>query len=219
MGRDTIFFDLDGTLTDPAVGIVRSFHYALERLGVEPPPDDALTACIGPPLLDSFTAFVGEARAWDGVRHYRERFADVGWKENAPYPGIGEVLSRIAASGSPLHVATSKAHIYAQRIVEHFGLACHFGRVFGAELDGTRARKADLLRFAVAETGAGERSIMVGDREHDVLGARANGLRAVGVTYGYGTRDELAGAGADVIVDAPHALPDVLLELTAWIAS
>jgi len=212
MGRDAIFFDLDGTLTDPCVGIVRSFRYALERLDVKQPSDDALIACIGPPLLDSFTAFVGEARAWDGVRHYRERFADVGWKENTPYTGIGEALGQIAESGIPLHVATSKAQVYAERIVEHFDLARYFGRVFGAELDGTRARKADLLRFAVAETGASERSIMVGDREHDVIGARANGLGTVGVTYGYGTRDELADAGAEVIVDAPHALPDAILE-------
>lgn len=206
MEHEAIFLDLDGTLTDPKDGIVRSFRYALERLDAEPPHDDVLAACIGPPLLESFKALVGEARAREGVRLYRERFADVGWKENVPYAGIGDALERLAVTGAAMYVATSKALVYAQRIVEHFDLGAYFERVFGAELDGTRSRKADLLEYALDETAASRSSIMVGDREHDVIGARANGLRAVGVTYGYGTRAELVNAGAELIVETPGEL-------------
>jgi len=198
-----IFFDLDGTLTDPKPGIVRSIRFALERLDVECPDDHGLTWCIGPPLLGSFTELVGESRALQALEHYRERFGECGWRENTPYEGIFDALEILRSSGCELFVATSKPYVYADRILNHFGFEKYFSAVFGSEMDGTRSQKADLLRFALSETGTTRGATMVGDRRHDVLGARQNGMRAVGVTYGYGSRQELEEAGADVIVTAP----------------
>jgi phosphoglycolate phosphatase len=195
---DAAFFDLDGTLTDPKVGITRSIQYALERLGFPVPSGDELVWCIGPPLHVSMKTLVGtDELARRAVELYRERFGDIGLYENEPYAGIGETLSKVAASGRRLFVATSKPKVYADRIVEHFGLRRHFEHVFGSELDGTRTDKADLLAYALAEVKIDPlRAIMVGDRSHDVIGARKNGMTAVGVLYGYGSLAELTDAGA-----------------------
>ena len=201
--KDAIFFDLDGTLTDPKLGIVRSIRYAMDRLGVECPKDDDLTWCIGPPLLDSFSELVGSSRAPEALTHYRERFSEYGWRENTPYEGIFDALGDLKASGHSLYVATSKPYVFAERIVRHFELDAYFSAVFGAELDGTRSHKGELLRFALDETGSTHTATMVGDRKHDVIGAKHNGMRTVGVTYGYGSRQELEDAGADVIVAKP----------------
>jgi len=201
-----VFFDLDGTLCDPKIGIVRSIRHALDRLGVDCPADDELTWCIGPPLLDSFSRIVGTALAPRALELYRERFAEVGWKENYVYSGIVDGLRQLAESGRPLYVATSKPLVFADRIIRHFELSQVFSRVFGSELDGTRSHKAELLGFAIAETGFGEQAVMVGDREYDVLGAKANNIASIGVTYGYGSYQELENAGADVVVDSPEAL-------------
>ncbi len=207
-----IFFDLDGTLTDPKLGITRCIQFALAELGEAVPDADALEWCIGPPLQHSMAALVGAERAAEAVRLYRVRFADVGWVENEPYVGITEALSQIAESGRPLHVATSKPHVYATRIIEHFGLSPFFERVFGAELDGTRSDKAELLAHALVEAGVDDaaRAMMVGDREHDVRGAFATGLRAIGVLWGYGTEAELRAAGANVLVSHPCELPSAV---------
>ena len=204
--NDSIFFDLDGTLTDPRPGIVRSIRYAMERLQVECPDDDDLTWCIGPPLLESFSKLVGEQLAATALEHYRERFSDCGWSENAPYDGIFDALNNLQDSGYRLYVATSKPHVFAQRIVGHFGFDTYFGHVFGSELDGTRSVKGDLLRFAVSRIGAARTMAMVGDRMHDVLGAKHIGIRSVGVTWGYGSRQELEDAGADAIITRPAQL-------------
>jgi phosphoglycolate phosphatase len=201
-----VFFDLDGTLTDPRLGIVRSIRYALDRLGVDCPDEQALTWCIGPPLLESFRTLVGDSLAPDAVRLYRERFGDVGWQENEPYRGIRETLEELRASGFGLYVATSKPGVFAERIIEHFGLATYFTQVFASELDGTRSDKGDLLRFALEQVGATGRATMVGDRMHDVIGAKRNQMRSIGVTYGYGGRDELVQAGADALADSPDAI-------------
>jgi phosphoglycolate phosphatase len=206
---DTAFFDLDGTLTDPRPGITRCIQYALERLGFPVPGEDALVWCIGPPLHGSFKTFVGSDELADrAVALYRERFRDIGLYENEAYAGIDETLAKVAATGRRLFVATSKPKIYADRIVEHFGLHRHFEHVFGSELDGTRADKADLLAYALAEAKADPlRAIMVGDRSHDVIGARKNGMTAIGVLYGYGSLEELTNAGAHHLC-AAH--PDVV---------
>jgi len=201
-----IFFDLDGTLTDPKVGIVRSIHHAIERLGLECSGTDDLTWCIGPPLLDSLTALVGSALAPVALQHYRERFSEYGWKENNPYPGVVDALQQLADSGRELHVATSKPSVFAAKIICHFQLDQYFSRVFGSELDGTRSDKGDLLRFAVSELSLTGQATMVGDRMHDVVGAKKNQMRSVGVTYGYGSREELEVAGADAIADSPDQL-------------
>ncbi|MGY3233921.1 phosphoglycolate phosphatase [Bradyrhizobium sp. USDA 4448] len=194
----TIYFDLDGTLTDPKPGITGSIQYALKKLGKAVPSQDELTWCIGPPLHASLKALTGtDALADQALLLYRERFSDVGLYENALYPGIHDTLAALAATSARIFVATSKPAVYATRIVEHFGLKPYFERVFGSELDGTRVDKRDLLRYALAETEVDPRqAIMIGDRSHDVVGARTNGMTAIGVLYGYGNEAELRDAGA-----------------------
>jgi phosphoglycolate phosphatase len=167
-----VFFDLDGTLTDPKAGIVGSIRFALDRLGLECPEEDNLTWCIGPPLLDSFSKLVGETLAPEALRHYRERFDERGWRENEPYEGIVAALDQLVSRRFTLYVATSKPRVFADRIVEHFALDKYFSEVFGAELDGVRSDKTDLLRFALAKTRPASIPIMVGDRMHDVVGAK-----------------------------------------------
>lgn len=210
-GFSHIFLDLDGTLTDPKPGITGSMQYALRELGVAVPSQDELTWAIGPPLLDSFRRLLGSAvLAQRALALYRERFAAEGLFENRVYDGIPAVLDSLHGHAE-LHVATSKPRVYADRIIRHFGLAGHFAQVFGSELDGRRTNKGDLLRYALIETGAGARdAVMIGDRRHDIEGAKANGIAAVGVLYGYGSRDELLDAGATCLATSPEAIPDVL---------
>ena len=206
-----ILFDLDGTLTDPREGITRSIAYALEKLGLEPPPLDDLTFAIGPPLRGSLARLIGRDEreiVERALAFYRERFADVGLFENRPYDGIVEALTQIAGSGAPLFVATSKPEVYARRIVDHFGLHVHFVAVHGCELDGRREDKRDLIAHMIAEHGLDPaRSVMVGDRSNDMIAARHHGLRAIGALWGYGSRDELDKAGAQSLCEAPLALP------------
>ncbi|MCA6122306.1 HAD family hydrolase [Bradyrhizobium sp. WSM 1704] len=205
-----IFFDLDGTLTDPKPGITGSIQYALRKLGRPVPSQDELTWCIGPPLRASFATLLGgEEHADQAVAFYRERFGDVGLFENAVYPGIAEVLAALRAAPRRMFVATSKPHVFATRIVAHFGLADHFDHVFGSELDGTRVNKAELLAYALEQTGVdAAAAVMIGDRSHDVIGAKRNGIRPVGVTYGYGSSAELIEAGASHLCASPRAVLD-----------
>ena len=209
--NSAVFFDLDGTLTDPKTGITRSIRYALERLGLDCPCDEELTRCIGPPLLASLQNIVGAALAPKALEHYRERFSEVGWRENEVYPGIHELLRQLAESGRPLYVATSKPLVFADRIIRHFELEQYFCRIFGSELDGTRSDKVGLLRFAISEVDRTDHAVMVGDREHDILGAKANDLGSIGVTYGYGSQQELVSAGADRVVHSPEMLLQALV--------
>ncbi|HLG80562.1 MAG TPA: HAD family hydrolase [Bradyrhizobium sp.] len=205
----TIFFDLDGTLTDPKIGITRSIQYALESLGREVPHEDALTWCIGPPLHASFVKLLGDIGLADrALLLYRERFGDIGMFENAVYAGIEATLASLADGSRRLFVATSKAHVYAARIIAHFKLDSYFEQVFGAELDGTRVDKTELLKYAIETTGVDPaEALMIGDRSYDIIGARNNGLRAIGVLYGYGSRDELIEAGAHGLCASPHDIP------------
>ncbi|QHO74565.1 HAD family hydrolase [Bradyrhizobium sp. CCBAU 051011] len=206
---DAIYFDLDGTLTDPKLGITRSIQYALQRLDHPTiPTADDLTWCIGPPLRSSFVRLLGGDHSADrAVALYRERFSDIGLYENGVYDGIDEVLTALRASGHRLFVATSKAHVFAERIIDHFGLRKHFERVFGAEYDGTRADKSHLLEYALKEVGVDpSKNLMIGDRSHDMVGAKNNGMKGIGVLYGYGSRDELLGAGAHHVCATPGAI-------------
>jgi phosphoglycolate phosphatase len=207
---DNIYFDLDGTLTDPKPGITRSIQYALKKLDREAPSEDELTWCIGPPLRASFATLLGDDSLADrALALYRERFADIGLYENAVYPDIEHVLAELARPGRRLFVATSKPAVYAKRIVEHFGLARHFETVFGSELDGTRVHKDELLAYAIAIARTDPaQSIMIGDRSHDVVGAKKNGMNAIGVAYGYGSPEELIEAGASHVCDTPRAILD-----------
>ncbi|MBV8925030.1 MAG: HAD family hydrolase [Bradyrhizobium sp.] len=207
-----LFFDLDGTLTDPKPGITGSIQYALRKLDRPVPSQDELAWCIGPPLRASFVTLLGgESLADRAVELYRERFGEVGLFENSVYPGIEPVLAALSGAGARIFVATSKPHVFARRIIDHFGLTCHFGHVFGSELDGTRVHKAELLAYALEQTGADpSHALMIGDRSHDVLGAKANGIDAIGVTYGYGSREELIAAGALQLCASPRAILEAI---------
>jgi phosphoglycolate phosphatase len=209
---DAIYFDLDGTLTDPKPGITRSIQYALQRLDHHTiPTEDELTWCIGPPLRSSFVKLLGDHSADRAVTLYRERFSDIGLYENGVYDGIDEVLTALRASGHRLFVATSKAHVFAERIVDHFGLRKHFERVFGAELDGTRVDKSHLLEYALKEGSVDPtKALMIGDRSHDMVGAKNNRMKGIGVLYGYGSRAELIEAGAHHVCATPGAILDCI---------
>jgi phosphoglycolate phosphatase len=182
-----IYFDLDGTLTDPYDGITRCILYALDELGFPHPDDDYLYSCIGPPLWDTFPELVGEELTRKAVDLYRERFVDVGWKENVPYEGIHDALEEVASAGHTLFVATAKPHMHAARIIEHFGMGEFFHNVYGSELDGTRATKTELLKFAIEKNPGDVGRTMIGDRRHDLLGAVANDMRPICVAWGYGS--------------------------------
>ena len=215
MALDAIYFDLDGTLTDPKPGITRSIQYALQKLDHPAiPTEDELTWCIGPPLRASFAKILGaETHADRAVSLYRERFSHIGLYENAVYDGISEVLTTLSRSGRRMFVATSKPHVFATRIVEHFGLRHHFEHVFGSELDGTRVDKSDLLAYAlkIADVDP-SKTLMIGDRSHDMVGAGRNGIKGIGVLYGYGSKDELIGAGAVQVCATPQEILDRISE-------
>lgn len=208
---NAVLFDLDGTLTDPREGITRSIAYALERMGLEPPPLDHLTFAIGPPMRRSLATLLGEptpAAVEQALAHYRERFADVGLFENAVYDGIAETLGALGETGAALFVATSKPRVYAERIVAHFGLDRHFTAIHGCELDGTREDKRELLAHLLPHHGLdASRAVMIGDRGTDMAAARHHGVRALGVLWGYGSREELEAAGAHSLCAAPRDLP------------
>jgi len=206
-----VLLDLDGTLTDPRPGIVRCIRYALDRLARPCPSDDALATRIGPPLRGTFGTLLetsDPALIERAMGFYRERFADVGLYENQVYDGIPAVLDGLGRGGRQLFVATSKPAVFAERIVRHFALDRHFAGVYGPDLDGRLGDKAELLAHLLTmERLAAPGVVMVGDRHADVLAARANGVRAVGVLWGYGSREELLAAGADAVCAAPADLP------------
>lgn len=205
-----IYFDLDGTLTDPFEGITKSILYALDDLGAEAPDDDRLRECIGPPLQVTFRDLVGSDRAGRALELYRERFADLGWCENVPYDGIHAALEALVAAGHTLFVATTKPWVFAEKIVGHFDMAPYFSDVFGSELDGTRVDKTELLAWALPQNSGRASALMIGDRKHDIVGALNNGMDALGVSWGYGSLDELTASGAIRIVDAPSEIPGAL---------
>ena len=211
----TLFFDLDGTLTDPREGIVGSLRYALDRLKRPVAADEDLTWCIGPPLIESLETLLGDrASAELALAHYRERFSETGLYENQVYPGVPELLADLTSAGHKLFIATSKPQIYAERIVDHFGLSGFFERTFGPELDGTRGKKSELLAYALDETAApAAASLMIGDRHHDIDAAMCHGLISIAVLYGYGSQTELSAAGADHLVRTPKEIGQVVARL------
>lgn len=205
-----IYFDLDGTLTDPYEGITKCILYALDELGFPRPDADYLYSCIGPPLWDTFPELVGQELTNKAVELYRERFVEIGWKENRPYDGIHDALETIASAGHTMFVATAKPHKHAARIIEHFGMGDYIHNVYGSELDGTRATKTELLKFAIERNPGTVTRIMIGDRKHDLVGAIANDMEPVGVAWGYGSLEELESAGASLIVHSPADLSDLI---------
>jgi len=208
--RTHLYFDLDGTLTDPYEGITRCILYALDKLGFPRPSDDYLYSCIGPPLYDTFPELVGPDLTLAAIDLYRERFVEVGWQENVLYDGILDTLDTLTSAGHRLFVATSKPRVHAKKIVDHFGMGQFIETVYGCELDGTRAKKVDLLEFAIRENPGEVHRSMIGDRKHDLIGAIANNMRPVGVAYGYGSVEELTLAGAAAIAATPADLPELL---------
>jgi phosphoglycolate phosphatase len=213
-----VLFDLDGTLTDPAVGITRCYRHALIALGRDAPPADTLLWLIGPPVRKNFRDLLGTedpALIERAVSLYRERYAREGLYENAAYPGVEAMLADLRAAGLRLFVATSKLARFIAPILEHFRLAQFFSGLYGSALDSTLDDKADLLAHLIAaERLDPAATLMVGDREHDIFAAHRNRVRALGITYGFGTRAELAAAGADFIRDTPAEVATLIREQT-----
>lgn len=212
MRYNTIFFDLDGTLTDPGVGITNCVIYALNKFGIEEEREN-LYRFIGPPLLESFEVYYGFSKeeAWKAVEYYRERFGDIGLFENEVYEGIPELLQMLKDRGCSLYVATSKPTEYSVRILEKFGLLKYFEYVSGSSMDEKNASKAIIIKNAMEKAKANREDIlMIGDRKHDIIGAKNNNIMSVGVEYGYGDRQELETAGADYIVGTVLELKEFL---------
>ncbi len=215
MKRRYILFDLDGTLTDPGLGITRSVQYALRSYGIEEEDLTKLYPFIGPPLKDSFMKYYGfpEEQASEAIGRYREYFTAGGMFENEVYDGIPEMLEKLREAGAVTAVATSKPEEFSERILKHFGLYRYFDAVCGASMDEVRVKKGEVIRYTLETLGADDvrQVIMVGDREHDVLGARENGLDCVGVLFGYGSRKELEEVSAYRIVGTVGELTECLM--------
>ncbi len=212
----TLFFDLDGTLIDPKEGITSAIQFALDKMGsTDIPHADDLTWCIGPPLWPSFEVLLGSGADLDeAVGYYREYFTDEGLYMADVYDGIGEMFDAFHQIEARMFVATSKPHVYAQEIIEHFGIHAHVERLFGSELDGTNSDKTDLLKFALDETGADPaKSVMIGDRRFDIFGARNNDIPSIGALWGYGEEGELHTAEADALAGAPQEVPELVFDL------
>ena len=208
------FFDLDGTLTDSAEGIINSVIYAVSTFGIEETDREALTSFVGPPLADSFMQRYGfsKEKAEEALRRFRVRFTDIGIFENSLYEGIPRVLEKIKARGDRVILATSKPEVFARRILDHFDLTRYFDYICGANLEETgRVEKEEVLLYALETSGADPKdSYMIGDRRYDMESGKKLGLFTVGVLYGYGTREELVAAGADTICETVNELQEVL---------
>ena len=215
-----ILFDLDGTLTDPMVGITGAVQYALKAYGIIEEDRRKLCPFIGPPLSDSFKEFYGfsEKDAREAIPVFHEYFVERGMYENRVYDGMEDMLKKLNAAGFRLAVATSKPEVFAEQILKHFQLLQYFELVGGADMEEIRVRKGDIIKYTLKRLNAskmlseGEYDvIMAGDRKHDVLGAKEAGIPCVGVLYGYGSREELLEAGADYIAETVEDLSEFLL--------
>ncbi|MGI5899989.1 MAG: HAD family hydrolase [Christensenellales bacterium] len=210
-----ILFDLDGTITDSGIGITKSVLYALDFFGVPVGSLDELRPFIGPPLKDSFMELYGfsEEKAAQAIAKYREYFSVTGLYENELYPGIPELLKELKAAGKKVLLSTSKAEIFTNRIIKHFGIAQFFDFVAGSELDGRRTDKAEIIAHALSGAKIADPSlaVMIGDRKHDIIGAKKHGMDSIGVLYGYGSLEELKAAGADETAATVAELSDLLL--------
>ena len=209
-----LLFDLDGTLTESGPGIINSAKYALDRYGISYGTDEELKRFIGPPLKDSFMGYYGfsEEKAIEAISVFREYYNSRGWCENRPYPYVPEMLEKLKEFGYTLVVATSKIENQAVRICSHFGLDTFLDDIVGSD-DALRTRKDEIIRFTIEKHGIRlyEEAIMIGDREHDILGAKAAGISSMGVSYGYGSRAELEKAGADIIVEKVMDIADYFI--------
>lgn len=210
MKYNYVLFDLDGTLTDPGEGITNSVMYSLQKFGIEVTNRTELYKFIGPPLVESFKDFYGFSgdKAWQAVEYYREYFADRGIFENKVYEGIAKTLETLRNKGYHLLIATSNPTKYAVMILEKFNLAEYFEFVSGSAMDEKNSSKADIIRYALDMNKINpDEAVMIGDRKHDIIGAKANGIHSIGVLYGYGDIDEMLAAGAD---DIAHTVEMIL---------
>ena len=202
----TFFFDLDGTITDSEQGITNSVKYALNKFGIEEKDRTKLCEFIGPPLDVSFHKFYefSTEQCWKAIGYFREYYQEKGIFENRVYDGLEEVLKKLINAGVRLVVATSKPEPYARKIIDYFRLTPYFDYVAGMELDGRRKTKAEVIQYALEACKIKDKSsvLMIGDREHDVFGAKTAGIDCLGILYGFGNREELEEAGADYIEES-----------------
>jgi phosphoglycolate phosphatase len=212
-----IFFDLDGTLTDSKEGIVKCMHYALDKLNCPCPAEFEDDRFIGPPLRVTFKKFFNtddEILIEKAVSLYRERFSTIGLFENKVYPGIPEMLSSLHKKLFKLYVVTSKAKIYADRIIGHFQLSTWFNDVYGSDLGGRFDNKADLITFILNNRKLRvEETVMIGDKKEDIMAGKANRTRTIGVTYGYGTKGEISDAAPDYICGSPQEIQKLVMKI------
>jgi phosphoglycolate phosphatase len=215
MKYEYILFDLDGTLTDSGTGITNSVMYALGKYGIRVNDRNELRRFIGPPLWDSFEKYYGFSKeeVKIAVEYYREYYRDKGIFENFVYGGFAELLKVLKENGRILIVATSKSEVFAKQILEHFNIAKYFTYIAGSNLDGTRAKKVEVIKYALESCNVIDlsKAIMIGDREHDIIGAKEAGIDSMGVLFGYGDRNELEKAGADFIADTVADIGKILI--------
>lgn len=212
---DIVLFDLDGTLTDPKLGIINSIQYSLKYFGIIETDEDRLTEFIGPPLIESFIKYYyfNEEKARLAVTKYREYFAEKGIFENQVYLYIPELLEELFDSGKKLVLATSKPMIFARKVLDYFQLTRYFQFAAGSNLDGTRTKKSEVISYALKECEfkPGSNVVMIGDRKYDIIGAKETGIDSIGVLYGYGTRQEMKNEDPTHIADTVGNLRTILL--------
>lgn len=217
MKYEVILFDLDGTLTESGPGIVNAVEYTLQKYGIDEPDKEKHKRFIGPPLKVSFMKYYGftEENVAEAVAVFRSYYHEKGIYENSAYPGTRRMLADLSSRGYRLAVATSKARPMAEIVIPRFGLADHLEGIYAAEMDGRFGTKSAVIEHAMEEMGVTDKSkvLMIGDREHDILGAKACGIDSMGVLYGYGSRDELEAAGADMIADTVEDIVKTLDKL------
>ncbi|MBR5453747.1 MAG: HAD hydrolase-like protein [Clostridia bacterium] len=211
-----ILFDFDGTITDTGEGIINAVEYTLVKMGKDPGSEADRRRFVGPPLRQAFERFsdMDTPTATEAVRVYREYYRETGLFEASLYDGVTEQLRRLRESGAVTAVASSKPTIFINKLIEHFGITDLFDFVAGSELDGTHTDKAEVIAIAMEHLGAAkEDTVMVGDRSHDIIGAKKHGLASVGVLYGYGSREELTESGADAIAAETTELYDIIANI------
>ena len=211
MTKKAIFFDLDGTLTDSGEGIMNCAALALEHFGLPLPDREQMRVFVGPPLDQTFIQFgVPADRTDEAIAVFRSRYRTVGKFENFPYPGIRETLQTLKEQGHRLFVATSKPEVLANEVLNHFDLARYFEQIAGATLDGSRSHKADVITYLLGLTGDVGQTLMVGDTAFDVIGAAAHGIPTIGVSWGYGTVEDMEEAGAKAIAHSMGELAELI---------
>ena len=208
----SVFFDLDGTLTDSSEGIINCAMLAFDHFGITIENRDDLRVIIGPPLRHSMVRFgVPEDRADEAVEVFRSRYNTVGKFENFPYPGIPELLERLKAAGIRMFIATSKPEKTANEVLAHFNLSQYFEEICGSTMDGTRSSKEDVITYLFSKIGSVDQVVMVGDTTYDVLGAAAHGIKTIGVSWGFGEVADMQNAGAIAIANTTDELYDLIV--------